>query len=109
MRVSSRAIAGWPAPPAREEVRAPALASFISPGRTPIQLHFACAPGAFGRIVARMAPKRKEEPGSRTAAYRNLLQREDLTMKMVRRRTNFVLIGGIAALALLGWLLAYLA
>ena len=56
-----------------------------------------------------MAPKRNAEPGSRTAAYRNLLQREDLTMKMVRRRTTLVLVGAIAALALVGWLLAYFA
>jgi hypothetical protein len=56
-----------------------------------------------------MARKRNEEPTKRTAAYRNLLQSEDLTMKMVRRRTNFVLIGGIAALVLAGWLLGYFA
>jgi hypothetical protein len=56
-----------------------------------------------------MARKRGGEPGSNTAALRNLLQREDLTMKMVRRRTNFVLIAGIAALVLAGWLLAYFA
>lgn len=48
-----------------------------------------------------------DEPGSRTAAYRNLLKREDLTMKMVRRRTTFGLAALIAALALAGWLLAY--
>jgi hypothetical protein len=71
--------------------------------------HFACAPAASSRIVERMARKRNEEPTKRTAAYRNLLQREDLTMKMVRRRTTFVLVGGIAALALAGWLLAYFA
>jgi len=56
-----------------------------------------------------MARERKEEPGSRTAAFRNLLQREDLTMKMVRRRTTFVFIAGIGALALVGWLLTYFA
>lgn len=56
-----------------------------------------------------MAPKRKEEPGSRTAAFRNLLQREDLTMKMVRRRTTFTFVAAFAALALAGWLLAYFA
>jgi hypothetical protein len=56
-----------------------------------------------------MAPKRSEEPGGRTAAYRNLLQREDLTMKMARRRTTFGLVAAIAALALAGWLLAYFA
>lgn len=56
-----------------------------------------------------MARQRKEEPGSTTAAFRNLLQREDLTMKMVRRRTNFVLVAVIGALLLLGWLLAYFA
>lgn len=54
-----------------------------------------------------MARKRTEEPGSTTAAFRNLLQREDLTMKIVRRRTRFVLVATIAALALAGWLLAY--
>jgi hypothetical protein len=53
-----------------------------------------------------MARKQNEEPGSRTAAFRNLLQREDLTMKMVRRRTNFVLVAAIGALVLVGWLLA---
>jgi len=52
---------------------------------------------------------RNEEPTRRTAAYRNLLQREDLTMKMVRRRTTLVLVGWIAALALAGWLFAYFA
>ena len=72
-------------------------------------MHFACAPPPFGCIVERMARERKEEPGSTTAAFRNLLQREDLTMKMVRRRTNFVLIAAIAALLLAGWLLAYFA
>lgn len=56
-----------------------------------------------------MVPKRTEEPGSRTAAYRNLLQREDLTVKMVRRRTAFGLVAAILALALAGWLLAYFA
>jgi hypothetical protein len=56
-----------------------------------------------------MAPRRNEELTKRTAAYRNLLQHEDLTMKMARRRTTFVLVGGIAALALAGWLLAYFA
>ena len=80
------------------------------PSRHPIHpLHFAYAPTTFGRIVERMARERKEEPGSRTAAFRNLLQREDLTMKMVRRRTRFVLIAAFAALALVGWLLAYFA
>jgi len=69
-------------------------------------LHFACASIAFGCIVDRMARERKEEPGSRTAAFRNLLQREDLTMKMVRRRTNFVLVAASVALVLVGWLLA---
>ena len=68
---------------------------------------FACVPTSFGCIVERMARERNEEPGSRTAAFRNLLQREDLTMKMVRRRTNFVLVAAIAALALVGWLLAH--
>jgi len=70
-------------------------------------LHFACAPTTFGCIVGRMARARKEEPGSTTAAFRNLLQREDLTMKMVRRRTNLVLVAAIGALVLVGWLLAH--
>jgi hypothetical protein len=56
-----------------------------------------------------MARERNGEPGSKTAAYRNLLQREDMTMKIVRRRTRFVLIAAIATLALAGWLLAYFA
>ena len=56
-----------------------------------------------------MARERDKEPGSSTAAFRNLLQREDLTMKMARRRTNFVLVAAIAALVLVGWLLAYFA
>jgi hypothetical protein len=56
-----------------------------------------------------MAPERNQEPGSRTAAYRNLLQREDLTMKMLRRRTAFTLVAAIAAVAVVGWLLAYFA
>jgi hypothetical protein len=56
-----------------------------------------------------MAPKRNEEPTKKTAAYRNLLQHEDLTMKMVRRRTTFTLVAWIAALALAGWLLGYFA
>ena len=56
-----------------------------------------------------MARKRNEDPTKRTAAYRNLLQHEDLTMKMVRRRTTFILFGWLAALALAGWLLAYFA
>jgi hypothetical protein len=54
-----------------------------------------------------MARQRNGEPGSNTAAFRNLLQREDLTMKMVRRRANFVLVAAIAALVLVGWLLAH--
>ncbi len=56
-----------------------------------------------------MARKRNQELTKRTAAYRNLLQHEDLTMKMVRRRTSFILAAWIAALALAGWLLAYFA
>jgi len=56
-----------------------------------------------------MAREQKKEPGSTTAAFRNLLQLEDLTMKIVRRRTNFVLIAAIGALALVGWLLAHFA
>jgi hypothetical protein len=88
------------------------VSSRIADGGWPplgVQWHFACAPAASSRIVERMARKRNEEPTKRTAAYRNLLQSEDLTMKMVRRRTNFVLIGGIAALVLAGWLLGYFA
>jgi len=54
-----------------------------------------------------MARHRNEELTKRTAAYRNLLQREDFTMKMARRRTVFVLLGWFAALALAGWALAY--
>ena len=54
-----------------------------------------------------MARERNKEPGSTTAAFRNLLRREDLTMKMVRRRTNFVLVAAIAALALVGWLFVH--
>jgi hypothetical protein len=72
-----------------------------------VPLHFAYAPTTFGCIVERMARERKGDPGSRTAAFRNLLRREDLTMKMVRRRTNFVLVAAIAALVLVGWLLAH--
>jgi hypothetical protein len=56
-----------------------------------------------------MARKRNQDPTKRTAAYRNLLQHEDLTMKMVRRKTTFVLVAWIAALSLTGWLLAYFA
>jgi hypothetical protein len=82
------------------------LASEVNPRHA---LHFACAPTTFGCIVDRMARERSEEPGSKTAAFRNLLQREDLTMKLVRRRTRFALIAAIAALALAGWLLAYFA
>jgi hypothetical protein len=82
----------------------------VHPRFIPIHpLHFACAPTTFGCIVDRMARERNEEPGSRTSAFRNLLQREDLTMKMVRRRTTFVFVAAIAALVLGGWLLAYFA
>jgi hypothetical protein len=56
-----------------------------------------------------MARERNEEPGSRTAAFRNLLQREDLTMRMARRRTSFGLVAAIVALALAGWLLGHFA
>ena len=56
-----------------------------------------------------MAGKGTEDTGPRTAAFRNLLQREDVTMKMVRRRTTFGLVAAILALALAGWLLAYFA
>jgi hypothetical protein len=85
------------------------VADKYGPSRSPpfIPLHFAYAPTTFGRIVERMAREQKVEPGSRTAAFRNLLQREDLTMKMVRRRTTFVFVAAIGALALVGWLLAY--
>lgn len=72
-------------------------------------MHFACAWIYVCRMIGRMAEKRSEEPGSRTAAYRNLLKGEDLTLKLVRRRTTFGLVAAIAALALAGWLLAYLA
>jgi hypothetical protein len=79
-------------------------------GSVPIYpLHFACAGIYVCRMMSRMAAKRSEEPGSRTAAYRNLLKSEDLTMKMVRRRTPFGLVAAIAALALAGWLLSYFA
>ena len=72
-------------------------------------MDFACASTTFGCIVERLARERNEEPGSTTAAFRNLLQREDLTMRMVRRRTSFALVAAIAALALAGWVLAYFA
>ena len=54
-----------------------------------------------------MARQQNEELTKRTAAYRKLLQREDLTLKMARRKTTFVLVAGIAALALAGWLVGY--
>lgn len=74
-----------------------------------LSVAFCLCAGRLQSHSARMARRRNEEPGSRTAAFRKLLQREDLTMKMVRRRTNFVLVGWIAALVLAGWLLAYFA
>ncbi len=70
-------------------------------------VHFACAPAARRRILEGMAAKQNQELTKRTAAYRNLLQREDLTLKMDRRRTIFALVGWFAALALVGWALAY--
>jgi hypothetical protein len=69
---------------------------------------FVCA-GRFQSHSECMARKQNEEPTKRTAAYRKLLQREDVTLKMVRRRTTFALVGWLAALALAGWLLAYFA
>lgn len=56
-----------------------------------------------------MARQRDEDPTKRTRAFRNLLQHEDLTVKMARRKTTFALAVGIAVLALLGWLLGYFA
>ena len=63
------------------------------------------SPSAW-RIIARMHAKRAE-PGSRTAAYRNLLKREDLTVSPTRRRMKWGFAALIAALALAGWLLTY--
>ena len=58
------------------------------------------------RIIARMHAKRAE-PGNRTAAYRNLLKHEDLTVAPTRRRMKWIFAALIAALALVGWLLTY--
>lgn len=56
-----------------------------------------------------MARSRDQQPGSRTTAYRNLLRREDLTLKMARRRMTLGLVAAGGALALVGWLLVYFA
>ena len=58
------------------------------------------------RIIERMKAKRTQ-PGDRTAAYRNLLKHEDLTVAPTRRRMKWGLALIIAALALAGWLLTY--
>ena len=50
---------------------------------------------------------KRAEPGNRTAAYRNLLKHEDLTVAPTRRRMKWSLAALIAALALAGWLLTY--
>lgn len=52
---------------------------------------------------------RRGDPGTRSGAYRNVLIGEDLTVRVTRRRTHFGLAAIIAALALAGWLLGYLA
>ena len=56
-----------------------------------------------------MARKREQQPGNRTAAYRNLLRREDLTLKMARRKITLGLVAAGAGLALVGWLLVHFA
>jgi ferric-dicitrate binding protein FerR (iron transport regulator) len=63
------------------------------------------SPSAW-RIITRMHAKRAQ-PGDRTAAYRNLLKREDLTEAPTRRRMKWGFAALIAALALAGWLLTY--
>ena len=50
---------------------------------------------------------KRAEPGNRTAAFRNLLKREDLTEAPTRRRMKWGFAALIAALALVGWLLTY--
>jgi hypothetical protein len=50
---------------------------------------------------------KRTQPGDRTAAYRNLLKHEDLTVAPTRRRMKWGLALIIAALALAGWLLTY--
>ena len=50
---------------------------------------------------------KRAQPGDRTAAYRNLLKRDDLTEAPTRRRMKWSLAALIAALALVGWLLTY--
>jgi hypothetical protein len=61
-----------------------------------------CQLGASSRMHAK-----RVEPGSRTAAYRNLLKHEDLTVAPTRRRIKWGFAALIAALALVGWLLTY--
>jgi len=63
------------------------------------------SPSAW-RIIARMQAKRVA-PGDRTAAYRNLLKRDDLTEAPTRRKMKWGFAVLIAALALVGWLLTY--
>ncbi len=57
-------------------------------------------------MIARMQAKRVA-PGDRTAAYRNLLKRDDLTEAPTRRKMKWGFAVLIAALALVGWLLTY--
>jgi hypothetical protein len=45
---------------------------------------------------------KRGKPGDRTAAYRNLLKHEDLTVAPTRRRMKWDLAALIAALALAG-------
>ena len=50
---------------------------------------------------------KRAPPGDRTAAYRNLLKRDDLTEAPTRRKMKWGFAALIAALALAGWLLTY--
>ena len=50
---------------------------------------------------------KRAKPGDRTAAYRNLLKREDLTEAPTRRRMKWGFAALIASLALAGWRLTY--
>jgi len=50
---------------------------------------------------------KRTQPGDRTAAYRNLLKRDDLTEAPTRRKMKWGFAVLIAALALVGWLLTY--
>lgn len=50
---------------------------------------------------------KRAKPGDRTAAYRNLLKRDDLTEAPTRRKMKWGFAALIAALALVGWLLTY--